>query len=336
VRKTFALVGCSVLLLSSVALAQPKGKPAAAKPAAPAAPAAPAVVAPPSLADSLKPEPKADYDSGKVLFGDGDFDGAFVKFQSAYDKAQDPRLLWNMAACQKNKRRYAKVLVLVRQYLTDGGALLSEADRKEADDLIKAVEPLTVAVRFKVAEPDAQIFIDDELVGKTPLEKPVLVDIGVRKIRVQKADYTEYSEQKPVGGAPEILIEANLVRIVHEGKLTVRARAGDDISIDGKPVAKGMWTGVLPSGGHALRVSATGYIPYQSEVIVQDKDDRVIPINLAAEPKRGIPTWAWVAGVVGVVGGATVVTFLVLDPKREEPTGTFDPGSVSASRPIRF
>src|ERR1700684_4579575 len=63
--------------------------------------------APKPLSQSLTGEAKAAYDAAKMLLGDGDFAGAAIKFRAAYDQSGDARLLWNIAACEKNRRHYA-------------------------------------------------------------------------------------------------------------------------------------------------------------------------------------------------------------------------------------
>ncbi|HEY0466020.1 MAG TPA: hypothetical protein VGC79_17540, partial [Polyangiaceae bacterium] len=84
-----------------------------------------------SLADSLKGMAKADYAAAKILYEDGDFQGALQKLKASYEAAKDPRLLWNMAACEKNLRHYAEVARLVDRYLAEGGALVSPQDRAD-------------------------------------------------------------------------------------------------------------------------------------------------------------------------------------------------------------
>ena len=95
--------------------------------------------------------------SGKVLFTDGDYAGSLVKFSSAFDVSKDPRLLWNMAACEKNLRHYAKALKLVRQYVADGDKVLADQDKQEAGELIKVMEPFTAKLKVTVDEPDAEV-----------------------------------------------------------------------------------------------------------------------------------------------------------------------------------
>ena len=142
-----AVVLLALAASAGVAQAQaqpgPAGKPARAQPR-PGKPD-PTPAGPPSLADSLIGEPKADYDAAKLLYGNGDYAGALVKFTAAYDKSKDPRLLWNIAACEKNLHHYARVLAYLRRYLAEGQAVLSEAEKVDAEALLKFIQPLTAA-----------------------------------------------------------------------------------------------------------------------------------------------------------------------------------------------
>jgi hypothetical protein len=248
------------------------------------APAATSAPATPSLAQSLTGQAKNDYEAARILYGDGDFAGALVKFTAAYEQSHDARLLWNMGACEKNLRHYAKVLSLIRRYVSEGGGLITDQDRTEARDLISTVEAFTAALTVTVNEQGAAVFIDDEPVGTTPLPAPVIVDLGTRKLRVEKAGFVTYQASLGVGGSRELSQDVRLAKEVHEGKLTVRANAGARIVIDGNEVGKGMWTGTLPSRGHTLRVEQDGMIPHQSEVAIQDGENRVVEVPLAMLP----------------------------------------------------
>ncbi len=320
------------------------GTAAAAAPAAAPEPPPPPP-GPPPLAESLTGPAKADYESAKLLFNDGDYAGASIKFKTAYDASKDARLLWNMAACEKALRHYAKVLKLARQYVAEGGDKLTDQDKKDADDLIKAIEPFTATLKLSVNEPGADVYIDDELVGQTPLEKPVMVDIGSRKVRVAKPGFKESSQSVPIGGAAEVPLEVKLAPEVHEGHVLVNAHAEDAIDIDGKIVGSGHYEGVVKSGGHTLRVTNQGMRPYQAEILVQDNETRRIDVNLEPEAKSGggVPTWMWIAGGAVLAAGAGVGGYFIFKPKDETTSpvkGTVntggDPfGTVHASFPIR-
>ena len=49
-------------------------------------------------------------------------------------------LLFNIAVCQKNLRKYSKMLATVRRYLEDGAPILSADDKTQAQEIVKTVE----------------------------------------------------------------------------------------------------------------------------------------------------------------------------------------------------
>ncbi len=341
-RKVALVPALVVLLSAQVAIAQPKAAKPGTKPGTTIAPAPPHAPeppppGPPSLSASLKDAAKTDYESGKLLFTDGDYAGSLVKFSAAFDASKDARLLWNMAACEKNLRHYAKALKLVRQYATDGAEVLTDQDKQEAHELIKVMEPFTAKLKVTVDQPEAEVTVDDDVIGKSPIE-PVIVDIGTRKLRVHKNEFEDFAKELPVGGAAEVAVDVKLMKIVHEGRLTVKASNDATIAIDEKVVGTGTWAGVLPSGGHTLKVTAPKMRVYQAEVLIQDKQSRDVAVTLEAEPSKGLPSWAWITGGVVVAGGLAVGGYFILkqDPKYDGPEGNLTIKSVQANAPFRF
>ena len=306
--------------------------------AAPPKPVAPAVPAEPALADSLTGDAKADYEAARLYLNDKDYGRAYLKFQSAYDRSKDARLLWNMAACQKEQRRYAKVIPLVEQYIKERGDKLAPADRDSAEALLGAIRPGVTSVKVDVSEPDAEVYLDDELIGKSPLAVGTLVDLGPHKIRVKKALFDDFEQPMNAGGEA-VSVVVNLVRTVHEGRVVVKAGKDDTISFDGTVVAQGTYSAKLPSGSHMLRVSAPGMRPYQGDIVVGDNQTRDIAIALdRAETKVVVPTWVWytVAGVVVVAGGAIAAGVIINNNSSNKTQYTGPHGSlgdVQLSRP---
>jgi hypothetical protein len=234
------------------------------------------------LSQSLTGSAKSDFEAAKLLATDGDFAGALIKFQNAYETSKDPRLLWNVAFCHKNLRHYAKVLATLKRYVEEGGQVLSANDKKEAQDLILLIEPLTTRATFKVSESGAIVSVDDERVGTSPLVSSVVLDIGERHLRVVKEGFRNFEKTLPVGGNSEVTIDVALEKEVHEGKLIVNAPANSTIFIDDKQVATGKLDQGILSGGHQIRVTAPGMHTFQTEIVIQDKETR--SVDVALEP----------------------------------------------------
>jgi hypothetical protein len=321
-------VALAVLVVTPSAFGQagPKKVPALVSPPPVEVPARP------SLADTLTGPAKDDYMAGRLLFGDHDHAGALVKFQSAYDRSKDPRLLFNMGACEKNLRHYAKTIAFFERYRADAGPTLSEADRAEVDGYLNELRPFVVGLRVLVSEAGATVYLDDELLGTSPLAAPTRVDIGQRRLRVTKEGFSDYVTMAVVSGAADVLINARLERIVHAGRLVVRAGLRDAISIDSQPLATGQFDGPLPSGGHQLQVSGKGMQTFSSEVVIQDKETRTIDVKLVPVASV-VPTWAWIVGGAAITAGAVVAGVFLFKPSPAGPAtvGTISPGTVTIS-----
>jgi hypothetical protein len=298
--------------------------------AAPPAAAAPAT-SKPALAESLSGAAKSDYDAAKILYDDGDFKGALLKLKSAYDASKDPRLLWNMAACEKNLRHYANVAALLDRYLADGSGLVTDAERTEASELLTTVKAFVAPLSVEVNEPDASIFLDGQAVGKSPLPSPLQVDMGAHALRVTKPGFLELTSNVQVEGGQASRVNVVLLVEKHEGRLRIIADPSDVIQVDHKLTKVGLWEGVLPSGAHSVYVSAKGKRAYKTDVVVQDNDLTNLHVALETDSKPvldkgGVPTWLWVAGGAALVGGG-IGAYLLLKPEATTTYQRATPGT---------
>lgn len=241
-----------------------------------------------SLSQSLVGAAKADFDAAKTLATDGDYATALIKFQSAYEASKDPRLLWNVAFCHKNLRHYAKVLFTLQRYINEGATTLGANDKREAQDLIVLIEPFTTRANLNVSEREANVYVDDELVGSSPLAAPVVLDIGERHLRVVKEGYYTLEKTLPIGGNSEVTVNLVLEQEVHEGRLVVNAPTSATIILDGKPMATGKLNQSIVSGEHQIQVTAPGLRPFLTEVVIQDKETRSLDVVLesATPPEK--------------------------------------------------
>lgn len=266
---------------------------------------APKPAPPPPIVQLLTGDAKRDYESARLLYDNGDYAGASVKFQSAYElsRAQnskwegDPRLLWNAASCEKNLRHYARAVSLVRRYLDSRSPLVTPEGERAARAFLAAAEPLTAPLVVEANVPDALVYLDDKLLGKTPLEGSVRVDIGPHRVLVKKGEHADYVESFSIHGAEELRITAVLRRIERRGVLIVRASPGDRIALDGVLLGVGRAEAILPSGSHLLRVTAPGARPFEERVQVTEQGTRTLDVVLEREPATtGLPAWVWAAG----------------------------------------
>src|SRR5271156_3623500 len=94
----------------------------------PTAAAQPADAGPPataSLSESLSGAAKEAYQAAVVLSNNKDCSRAIVKYWQAYDLSKDPRLLFDIAVCDRYLRAYAEMRDLLVRYEREGAAQMS-------------------------------------------------------------------------------------------------------------------------------------------------------------------------------------------------------------------
>jgi hypothetical protein len=283
-----------------------------------------------SLGDTLSGPARSEYDSGRILFADRDYAGALLKFQRAFEHTPDVRLLWNMAACEKNLRHYGSALELLERYRREGELQMSVSHRAEVTNVVNTLRTLVSTVHLTVNEADAEVFVDDRKAGVTPLPRPLFVDLGLRRIRVRKAGFQDLVITQEFSGGSELTLLLTMAVEPKEGDLAIVSDDGATIRIDGQIVGRGHWQGALPAGEHTVRVTAPDMIPYAKAVEIQAGQARTIYAQLDPDESGGIPAWLWVgAGVVAAGGLATGAYFLLREPSgADHTTGTWTPGVV--------
>jgi len=300
---------------SRLAFAQtkPPSTPAAAPVAAPAAaPTAP-------LAESLRGMARADYAAARILYEDGDYSGALTKLQAAYDASRDPRLLWNMAACEKALRHYVNVLSLLERYASEGAQLITDDERRATAELVETVQAFVNQLTLEVQPEGVDVLVDGVKLGTTPLAAPLRLDMGKRQLRLEKAGFLPHEEEVDLAGGKSATLTASLAPEVHEGLLRIVSDPSAVITVDGHVVGTATWSGRLPSGAHSVHVSATGKLAHQTEVVVKDHDTSSLLVNLVAEAQAPLlrrdsnnTVW-WVVGGVALAG-AGLGAYLLLRP----------------------
>jgi hypothetical protein len=241
------------------------------------------------LGQSLPPDAKRDYEAGRLLFEDGDYATALLKYRAAYDATHDVRLLWDVAVCQKSLRHYAEALATLSRYLAEGGDMLTAQDRKDAQDLSRALRQFTAVETIRVNEAGAEVAIDGQVVGKSPLEAPVTLDIGSRRVQVSKDGFRTWDQPVPVGGSASTTLDVRLAPAV--GHLEVRVPDGALVAVDEHEVGRGPRVPLdLPAGAHALRVTAARMRPLVTDVVVEDGKSRTLDLTLEpqAEPSSEV------------------------------------------------
>jgi hypothetical protein len=174
-----AVAAIAVCVASAIA-----GRPAlAAGPTPEAPPTSPPAATP---IDPVK-EAEAHFRRGVELYKESDLGGALVEFKRAYDLAPNFRVLFNLGQTYYQLQRYADALRTLQAFLTQGGAQISAERRASVQADVRQLENRVGQIDIRANVDGAQILVDDDAVGATPLAQAVAVSVGRRKISATKA-----------------------------------------------------------------------------------------------------------------------------------------------------
>jgi hypothetical protein len=163
-----------------------------------------ASAAPPSKPRSrpVAPEAREDYEAARALFAKGDYKGCVEALERAQKAAPDPLLFWNSAACEKKLGHYAKAINYVERYLVASAGTLSDDEKKEATQFLDASRAFVARVTVSANVDGVQVFVDGDLVGTSPLEKPIVVDEGEHAVRYTRSGYEAIErKERAISGA---------------------------------------------------------------------------------------------------------------------------------------
>jgi hypothetical protein len=213
---------------------------------------------------------------------------------------------------------------LLVRYEREAGASLSADTKAEVDAALGAIRNLVATLRLSVSEPGAQVVLDGERVGKSPLSAPLVVDLGHHTLRVGKPGFEPFEKTIDSVGGEETALSIGLVERVHQARLVVATAAGAEVVVDRRQVAHGRFDGLLPSGAHDVLVTAPGKKPYRARVELADGETRSLRVTLAEDAKSPL-LWVYIAGGAVAAAGAAVGGYFLLRPHDERgpgPTGS--------------
>lgn len=153
---------------------------------------------------SADDEARRHYERGLSLYEDAAYDAALGELIRAYELRPAPILLYNIALVHRALNDHAAALAAFRQYEAASGKSLPDTRRAEVDTQISELEQRVAQVAVQVDVPDAEILIDNRLVGQSPLREPLLVNAGLRQLTVQHPSYAPQNRQLRLAGGDHV------------------------------------------------------------------------------------------------------------------------------------
>jgi hypothetical protein len=213
---------------------------------------------------------QARWKEGKAFFDAGNFEAARVAFRQAYTIFPHPAFLQNLGEAELRSTRYVEAARHLAQYLhlsTSG----SPAQRDGAKSSLKKASEKLASMVIETNVDDAEVRVDDELVGRTPLGGLAwFVEPGKHVIVARRSGYIDGTETVDLSVGASKNFYVRLARLVEGAAVAPAAPAGarasakstlasspatSDVAADREPSTSQARTVVLLTGT-ALTVAA--------------------------------------------------------------------------------
>jgi hypothetical protein len=270
IRTSIAVV-LAVSLFSSPAFAQPKR--------------------PKSVAETLSGEARKQFDAGVALAQRGQWDGARASWRAAYEASKNPRVLFNVAISERQLGRYAAAIDMFNRELTEGKGTLTPEEETEVRGIIAGLEKLVASLAIDVSEPGADVYVDGDRVGQSPLPGPIRLQLGRRNVRASKSGFSDTIETVELQGGGTGKITLKMVPYVKTNLVTVTVIGAPNaiVKIDGREVGPAPYKGqvTVSAEPHQFTAEAPGFNPVSQPLVVKEGGPQALSLAPSEEQKKG-------------------------------------------------
>jgi tetratricopeptide (TPR) repeat protein len=120
------------------------------------------------------------FQRGVALYSEADYSAALVEFQRAYALAPNAAVLYNVGETEFQLRDYASALSTFERYLSEANA--GDPHRTEVESNVRTLRARVGHLAIVTIPAGADVTIDDRPVGRTPIDRSLLVAVGHLKV----------------------------------------------------------------------------------------------------------------------------------------------------------
>ena len=257
------------------------------------------------------------FQRGVALYGEADYRAALVEFKRAYAMSPNTAVLYNVGETQYQLLDYAGALTTFERYLAESGQGDSHLTQVEND--IEVLRARVGHVGVVTITPGADITVDDQPVGRTPIDRPLLVSIGHRKISASMQGRPAIVRYVDVATDDNLAVTLQLPDAGGGGSGAAGKHESDETDgpratrADG---AHGLQTvGWITTGALAIGAIATGVLAARESGLLQ-ADRNAYPQSAATLERDARTTTTYsiiadsLAGGAVLVGGVTLISML--------------------------
>ena len=219
-----------------------------------AAPAAKAAK-PDAVPAAALAEAKKNFEVGLKLYKEGLVKEALAAFLAANKISPRASVQRNIGQCQRDLKDFAAAYETYTGMLDNFWQKMKPAEAEDVKRALEELSLLTGTIEIKCAEPEASVAVDGKEIGKTPVAKPVRLNIGQHMVAITKTGFEPFSKDTAIQGNDKVTVDVLLEKEILTGRLSVVGVGpveGATLTINGTPVGPLPWQGDLDPGSYQI------------------------------------------------------------------------------------
>lgn len=220
------------------------------------------------------------------------------------------------------RARVFSLLALLWLLVFDGGRTSLPAAHASGAD--------TTGLNLRCNPGQADVFIDGEKVGQTPLAGPLSLSAGEHTIRVSRPGFTPFIDVFRVKSGSLTALEVELIPFSGVLRVTAGGKTAH-VYVDDKYVGDAPSESEHPAGSHTVRVELPGHTPetftinsVAGQIVERSLSLSELPSDQNPYARKPAPAqkwyqkwWVWTIAAVGVSAVATAIIVPIVVSNRE-------------------
>lgn len=244
-----------------------------------------------SLRDQLPEDAKKHWDTALEFYQRKQWDIARTSFNAAFEASRNPRVLFNVAVCEKNMTRYARAIDIFKRELAEGKGVLSAEEEAEIRAQISGLERFVTQLTIDVNEPGADIYVDEAKVGVSPLTASVNAPVGERHVRVSKVGFADAREtvELKAGTGTKLTLKLTPMQKTSLVNIEVVGPKTATVKVDGREVGPAPYKGLVNVSAepHSFSAEANDFVTATQSAVVREGEVLNLTLQLAPQQSKG-------------------------------------------------
>ncbi|MCB9529194.1 MAG: PEGA domain-containing protein [bacterium] len=268
------------------------------------------------------------FEAGSAAYARTHYDVAVEAFEEAYRLAPRPSVVFSLAQALRlqyfldgDPKKLRRAVALYREYVD---TVRTGGRRDDASQHLRDLVPLMQRDAEPAADAPARLIVSADasgaqarIDGGDPRPIPATFEVapGARRLVVEAPEHEPRTiETTAVAGSTVAL---NVTLTPQPGALTVRAPAGAQVEIDGRPLGPAPLPPIaLAPGQHRVVVVESGRVPFVQTVAVERAQALTIEAPLEVTGQR-VAAWVLYGATGALLAGAGVAVGFALDAQSD-------------------